>query len=283
MILVADSGATKSDWVLLDGASERIRIQLDGLNPFYLSPDEIHSLLVKELVPLVNEKKISHIFFYGAGCGSAYKALVMEETIGQLFPSAHISVESDLLGAARALFGDEPGIAAILGTGANAGIYNGRQLTDKTVSLGYFFGDEGSGAHMGKMFIHDYLLGELPGDLAEAFKCEYNYTRDNILDAVYNLPFPNRFLASFTKFIAAHLKHPYIFDMVTNSFRAFFGSYIVKLNGYQKYRAGFTGSVAFFFEPVLREVAAEYKIEISKIQRDPIEGLSAYHRSERNN
>lgn len=204
--------------------------------------------------------------------------MMIEEAFEKLFKNADITIESDLLGTARALFGNEKGIACILGTGSNACYYNGEKIANKIVSLGYFFGDEGSGAHMGKTFIKDYLLGKLPEDLDEAFKKDFNYTRDNILDAVYNLAFPNRFLASFCEFYAHNLSNKYILELITNSFREFFLNQVEQFKDYSKLPISFTGSVAHYFEPILRQVATEFDVKITKIMRTPINSLAEFHK-----
>jgi len=279
MILIADSGATKSDWLLIDNkGNDHLNFQLVGLNPYYLSPAEIVTILSKELTPFIEAKKVSHLFFYGAGCSSVYKCMMLEEAFEKLFKNANITIESDLLGAARALFGRQEGIACILGTGSNSCFYDGEKIAKNIVSLGYFFGDEGSGAHMGKTFIKDYLLGKIPEDLDIAFKKEYNYTRDNILDAVYNIPFPNRFLASFSKFYANNLSSKYVLELISNSFREFFINQVEHYDNYSKTPIAFTGSVAYYFEPVLKQIAAEFDVKINKIQRTPIKALAEYHK-----
>jgi glucosamine kinase len=278
MILIADSGASKSDWVLIDKNGEQLSFQLIGLNPFYLTPEETRKILLKELTPFIEAKKIEKLYFYGAGCSSTYKCMMLEEAFLTLFKNSEIIIKSDLLGSAKALFGNKPGIACILGTGSNSCHYDGEKILQKAVSLGYFFGDEGSGAHMGKQFIKDFLMGALPEELNEAFRKHYSYTRDNILDAVYNLPFPNRFLASFCEFFTDHLSSKYIFDLVTNSFREFFNLYVEIYPKYKEVDVSFTGSVAYFFEPLLRQVAKEHGITIDKVIQSPIKLLAEFHK-----
>lgn len=278
MILIADSGASKSDWVLIDKSGEQIGFQLAGLNPYYLSTAETINIISKELIPFIEAKKVDELYFYGAGCSSLYKCMMLEEAFQKLFKNANIQIESDLLGTARALFGSGEGIACILGTGSNSCYYDGEKIAENIVSLGYFFGDEGSGAHMGKTFIKDYLVGNLPENINAAFKKEYNYTRDNILDAVYNLPFPNRFLASFCEFYADHVSKKYIFELITNSFREFVMNQLEQYKRYKEVPIRFTGSVAYFFEPLLRQVTHEFGLKIEQVKRSPIHALAEYHR-----
>jgi len=278
MILVADSGATKSDWVLIDKAGEQASFQLVGLNPFYVDTKKIVDILSKELTPFIENKKVEKVFFYGAGCSSVFKGMTVEEALVKIFRNAEVTIESDLTGAAKALFGDNEGIACILGTGSNSCYYDGKKVVENVMSLGYFFGDEGSGAHMGKKFLKDYMLGHLPKEVDKAFKKEFNYTRDNILDAIYNMPFPNRFLASFCEFYADHLSNKYVFELVTNSFREFF---INQIEHYKKHKTlpiSFVGSVAYYFEPLLRQIGTEFEVKVNKVLRSPINALAELHR-----
>lgn len=277
MKLIADSGASKSDWILIQTSGEKLGFQLAGLNPYYLSTAQTVEILSKELTPFIEADKVDELYFYGAGCSSVYKCMMLEDAFQQLFKQAHIFIDSDLLGSARSLFGNSEGIVCILGTGSNACFYDGGKITDKIISLGYFFGDEGSGAHMGKNFIREYLLKKLPENINESFKKKFNYTRDNILDAVYNLPFPNKFLASFGDFYADHISDPYIQNLITNSFREFFENQLCQLKNYKDYPVSFTGSIAFYFEPTLRKVARDFDVEIGQILRTPINALAAYH------
>jgi hypothetical protein len=281
MKLIADSGATKSDWILADNTGEKMSYQLPGLSPYYVNAKQIADLIKQDLLPFIEYRKIRKVFFYGTGCSAREKSLVVEEGLSKVFRRSDIKVNSDMLGAARALFGEQKGIACILGTGSSSCYYDGEKIEESAPSLGYFFGDEGSGATMGKKFLRDYMLGNLPTEVNIAFRKEYNYTRENILDEVYNMPFPNRFLASFCEFYADNLSNGYIFDLVSNSFREFFISsveFFRKYDNYSQLPVGFVGSVAFFFKPVLRQVANEFNIKIEKVMRSPINGLTQYHK-----
>lgn len=279
MILVADSGASKSDWVLIDQGGEQASFQLVGLNPFYVDTEEIVDILSKELTPFIENKKVEKVFFYGAGCSSVYKSMTVEDALVKIFRNAELVIESDLTGAARALFGEKEGIACILGTGSNSCYYDGKKVVENITSLGYFFGDEGSGAHMGKSFLKDYMLGNLPKEVDKAFKKEFNYTRDNILDAIYNMPFPNRFLASFSEFYADQLSNKYVFELVTNSFREFFINQIEQYKKHKSLPISFVGSVAYYFEPMLRQIGTEFEVKIDKILRSPINALAEFHKN----
>ncbi|MEZ5197915.1 MAG: ATPase [Bacteroidales bacterium] len=281
MILIADSGATKSDWILINRGNEHMRFQLVGMNPYYIDSKQIESIISKDLIPFIDGKAIKKVYFYGAGCSSVYKSMTVEEALIKLFRNAEIHVESDLIGAARALFGSKPGIACILGTGSNSCYYDGSKIVQNITSLGYFLGDEGSGAHMGKTFIKDYLLGNLPEEINARFKKDYNYSRDNILDAIYNLPFPNRYLASFCEFYADNLSNKYIFELITNSFREFFINQIEQYEQHKRVPLCFTGSVAFFFEALLRQIATEFEVKVDKVLRSPINALADFHKDMR--
>lgn len=279
MILVADSGASKSDWVLIDQGGEQASFQLVGLNPFYVDTEKIVDILSKELTPFIENKKVEKVFFYGAGCSSVYKSMTVEDALVKIFRNAELVIESDLTGAARALFGEKEGIACILGTGSNSCYYDGKKVVENITSLGYFFGDEGSGAHMGKSFLKDFMLGNLPKEVDKAFKKEFNYTRDNILDAIYNMPFPNRFLASFCEFYADQLSNKYVFELVTNSFREFFINQIEQYKKHKSLPISFVGSVAYYFEPMLRQIGTEFEVKVDKILRSPINALAELHKN----
>jgi len=281
MKLIADSGATKSDWILADNTGEKMSYQLPGLSPYYVNSKQIAELVKNDLVPFIETRKIRKIFFYGTGCSSPVKSLIVEEGLAKVFSKSDIRVNSDMLGAARALFGARKGIACILGTGSSSCFYDGEKIAESAPSLGFFFGDEGSGAYMGRKFLRDYLLGNLPSELNIAFKKEYNYTRENILDAVYNMPFPNRFLASFCDFYADNLSNGYVYELVSHSFREFFFSYVEFFKHYENYRelpVSFVGSVAFFFEPMLRQIGNEFEVKIEKVMRSPISALAQFHK-----
>ena len=237
----------------------------------------MEEILSKELVPFIENKKVKSVYYYSAGCSTVYKCMMVEDALSLIFKNAGLNTYSDMFGAARALLGNNKGLACILGTGSNSCLYDGKEIAEIQPSLGYFFGDEGSGAHMGKLFIKDYLLKKLPKTIDVAFRKEHNYSHDNILDAIYNMPFPNRFLASFSSFYSNHLSDQYIYDLVSNSFREFFINQVERYTDYKKLPLSFTGSVAFYFKDILKEVAKEFDLNISKVLRTPIDALAEYH------
>lgn len=280
MILIADGGSTKTDWRLLKEGREFKQIQTTGFNPYLVGSDEIESILWKELQPYIDNNRVSKIYYYGAGCSTATKNQTVEVALEKVFPSARISIDHDLLGAARALCGNQPGIAAILGTGSNSCYYNGNIITDNIFSLGYFFGDEGSGAFMGKNLISAFLHNELPAGLAKTLVDEFPMSKESILDAVYNKPAPSRFLASFSTFILAHKDDIFIRDLIMNNFRSFYKYQVACYPHHKEVPVNFVGSVAYHYQQFLHEVGTEFGTSVGRIIRAPIDGLVEYHMSE---
>ncbi len=276
MILIADSGSSKTDWLLINGNNNTF-INTTGINPYYMSHETIKDALNRELAPHVPVNDIKSIHFYGSGCSTTSKCDKIKNILSVMFPNAVIEVSHDMLAAARSLFINKPGIACILGTGSNSCVYDGGKITRQMVSLGYFFGDEGSGTHLGKLLITDYLKGEMPEHISEMLTKEYNLSLEFILDNIYNQSFPNRFLASFSKFIELNIADHYIQNLVATSLREFFKVGVMKFTDYKSMNVSFVGSIAYFFQDILLKVAAENSITVSKIQRSAIEGLKEYH------
>jgi N-acetylglucosamine kinase-like BadF-type ATPase len=277
MILIADGGSTKTDWRLISPQSEIISVQTIGFNPYLSTTAEIEQILWKELDPFLGTRKVKQVIYYGAGCSTSSKNEIVSSAIRPFFPEAEISIYHDLLGAARALCGDQPGIACILGTGSNSCLYDGNDIIENVPSLGYFFGDEGSGAYLGKMLLKAYLHDELPHDLKEAFKVRYPLSLENILDAVYNKGKPSRFLASFSEFIFEKQEHSFINKLITANFTEFFRYFVLRYTNYNEYPVNFVGSIAFLYQSLLKDVALEFGIHIGCIKRTPIDGLVEFH------
>ncbi len=287
MILIADSGSTKTDWRLIDEQKKIHQFATQGLNPYFQTSKQISEILKSELIPQLDSSfshltshisyLISHIFFYGAGCKADSKKEIVKTALNESFPKSIIEINTDLLGAARALCGTNPGIAAILGTGSNTCYYDGSSIIENRASLGYALGDEGSGAHIGKTFVQAYLNKEMPADLATRFYERFKLSTDDILDAIYKQPMPNRFLASFSKFIYQNIKEQYVIDLIVGCFEQFFDKHICKYSQHKEVKLSCTGSVAFYYSNILRAVATNKGVAIETIVETPIAGLTLYH------
>jgi len=276
MILIADSGSTKTQWCLVDEGQIVKEIFTEGINPFYQTDMEIIALLDDQLIPGLDNTDIDRIFFYGAGCSFPEKKILVSRGLVRFFGNSMIEIQSDLLGAARSLFQHEKGIACILGTGSNSCYYDGKEITQNVSPLGFILGDEGSGAVLGKLFIADCLKNQLPLELKEKFLSRYELTPEIILDRVYKKPFPNRFLAQFTPFMLENIEEPSIFNLVYDSFDAFFVRNVMQYP-LDDIRVGCVGSIAHYFRDTLEIVASERRIEISEIVQKPMDGLVKFY------
>ena len=276
MMLIADSGSTKIDWcVILDNTPIK-RIGTKGLNPFFQSEEEIQQELTHSLLPQLPEGTIDSVYFYGAGC-TPEKAPTLRRAIADSLPIVgNIKAYSDMLAAARGLCGREAGITCILGTGSNSCFYDGKEIVNHISPLGFILGDEGSGAVLGKLLVGDILKNQLSPAIKEAFLKQFDLTVPEIIDRVYRQPFPNRFLASLSPFIAQHLEEPGIRQLVLGSFIAFLRRNVMQYD-YTQYPAHFIGSVAHCYKEILQEAAQETGIRIGKILQSPMEGLIQYH------
>ncbi|MBA9077624.1 MULTISPECIES: BadF/BadG/BcrA/BcrD ATPase family protein [Rufibacter] len=277
MILIADSGSTKTSWRLLTAEGEVAQAHTIGINPYYQESAEITQSLQESLLPQLPQHMPEEIYFYGAGCSAKDKQEVVASALRALFPSSDVSVHHDLEAAARALCGHEEGIACILGTGSNSCHYDGEKIVESMPNLGFILGDEGSGGYMGKLLVQAYLNLELPQDLHQAFFERYQVGRDEIIDQVYRKPYPNRYMAGFAKFMHDHRNHPYLYQMIFKCFADFFEKTVTKYPDYQQRGTHFVGSIAFYFSDILRTVAQQYHINVKNILESPIAGLSLYH------
>lgn len=275
---VVDSGSTKADWRILTEESVSA-FTTKGMNPYFLSSDELSAAIHESVLPELRGLRIDRIHFYGAGCGTDTRKLQVFQVLERLFPDAEVNVETDLLAAARALLQEEPGFAVILGTGTNSGLYDGRQLVQSIDSLGYFLGDEGSGASIGKKLLRDYLRGFLPKDLHLQFAAACPMNRDEVLEQLYRKPFPNRFLASWVPFAVEHQDHHYIRHLVAESFTEFCTGLLMKYENAGRFPMCCTGSVGYLFRSLLDETVSRFGIRILKNVPSPIDGLLDYHRS----
>ncbi len=278
MIILADSGSTKTDWLLLDDDGQQVtRFASVGFNPFYQSQEVIAEGLRTEVVPNLHGP-VQEVHFYGAGCADEKTSQPAHDALTAIFPDAAIAVHSDLLAAARGLCGREAGIACILGTGANNCLYDGERIINNIGSLGFWLGDEGSGGYLGKRLVVHYLHGELPAELHEAFRVAFpDVARLSVLNRAYKQPFPNRYFATFAPFLTQHLAHPFIEALVQNAFRIFLDTYVVRHPGSGSLPVHFTGSVAHYFEKVLKVVLNEKSLKLGSVEKSPMPGLVQYH------
>lgn len=275
MILIADSGSTKTDWCVVENGESILRFKTRGTNPFFQTEEEIGKEIEVGLLPSLKGFEPSAIYFYGAGCAFPEKNDMIRRAVNRYLP-VPVEVGSDLLAAARALCGDQSGIACIMGTGSNSCYYDGREIVKNVSPLGFILGDEGSGAVLGKLLIGDVLKDQLPPALKDQFLTQYELTPALIMDKVYRQPFPNRFLAGFSPFIREHLDEPAIWELVTRSFLAFF-TRNVKQYDYFEQPVHLVGSVAWYYQDILKEIAFDLGIRLGTIARSPMEGLVAYH------
>lgn len=279
MKLIADSGSTKVEWCLLDHDKPVRQIFTSGFNALMLTEEEIAQYLDDELMSQLGEqaRSVTEVHFYGAGCIDEEVCRNVRRAIRQNIDVPTIEAHSDLLGAARALFGEREGIACILGTGSNSCYYNGREIKDHVSPLGYILGDEGSGAVLGRHLIGDVLKHQLPRELCDRFLDEYNLTSNAIIRRVYKEPSPNRFLASVTPFLLKNIEEPAIHRLVLNEFKSFFVRNVAQYDRYSVLPVSFVGSIAYLYRSVLDEAAAALDATVDTVIKTPMEGLVKYH------
>ena len=276
-ILVADSGSTKTAWQL--SGAEKIDFSTAGINPYYQDSDSISESLASDInFQKINNQKIEQVFFYGAGCSNLQNQAKVKFAIQKLLPDSEIHISHDMLGAARALCGQNAGIVCILGTGSNSCYFDGNEIQNDLPNLGFWLGDEGSAGYLGKNLVVKWFHNELPDVLMTAFTSMYNLDRDSFLNQIYNQPYPNRYLASFAPFLTQHIDNQWSRDFVADSFRLFFSRFVIPYPNFESLPVNFIGSVAIHFEPILRSVAEGLNCHINKIQNSVVNGLSDFHR-----
>ncbi len=277
-ILIADSGSTKTDWVLLDKNNIIIQFQTIGFNPYFQSSEDIYLEIKNKLIPVLHDQiqSITQISYYGAGCSSPDKVQVVKQGLYLAFGNILSEVNHDLLAAARALCGKEKGIACILGTGSNSCLYDGKEVVENVPSVGYLFGDHGSGAIIGKTFIQHYFDGKLPIHLKTAFE-NAGYHREIILENVYKKPMPSRYLASIVSFLVNYNNDSYIKELIKHCFIDFFDAQVSKYTDAKKLPVNSVGSIGFYYKDLLTEAAIEKGFTIGNVIKSPIDGLIKYH------
>ena len=277
MILIADSGSTKTSWCLVEPSGKTLVFETDGFNPCYTGGEKLIEILKPNLPEGFNTDGVQEIAFYGAGVYED-KYDMIRDAIHPIFPNARIEAAMDLMGSARALLGRTPGFAAILGTGCNSCLYNGEKITHYIDSLGFLLGDEGSGGYMGKRLIGDYIRGYMPEEVRNWFWDTYQLTGDQLIDRIYSDPMPNRYCASFTRFLSGeYAGHDYLEHIIRDSFRDFFNNIVTNYPDYQNYSFNSVGTIGWIFRDRLIEVAEGFGMKTGNIISGPMEGLVKYH------
>ena len=278
MILIADSGSTKTDWCVVENGVLLQQIFTKGTNPFFQSEEEISNEIATALLPQLKTSELDAVYFYGAGCGFPDKIAMVHRAITKhLQIKREVEVNTDMLAVAHGLCQHEAGIACIMGTGSNSCYYDGKQIVSNVSPLGFILGDEGSGAVLGKLLVGDILKNQMTPELKEKFLKQFSLTPADIIDRVYRKPFPNRFLASLSPFLAQNIDEPCIHALVLGSFKSFLKRNVMQYENFRNSKVHFIGSVAFYYKTILAEAAQEMNIQLGTIIKSPMEGLIKYH------
>ncbi|MBP5643981.1 MAG: hypothetical protein J6X10_07135 [Bacteroidales bacterium] len=277
MTLICDCGATKAEWVVLDGNNVAQRFITNGFNPNFTENATMNGI-IEEVKNSIDNQDVNEIFFYGSGCGGDANQVRVKMIFNKVFPNSKSEIYPDTLAACHALFGRNAGVACILGTGSNACFYDGEIITKSVASLGFMIGDEGSGCHIGKRIVHDYFLGLMPDDLRKKFDEKYHLNRESFLKKVYQGEQPSKYLAEFSKFASENNDDQYVKSLVNNCFEAFISSFRLEQSGMEKSQTvAFVGSIAFAFQEILTQVLDNHHIKCEKIMKNPMDGLIEYY------
>ena len=290
MRLIIDAGSTKMEWILLDGNVVKQRFYTEGFNPNYAERqclENIIHLVETRFIASPNcetsfsrrdkSASLQTIYYYGTGCGNEQNCQIIKEVFQGRFPEADIHVTHDLMAACHALLGREKGIACILGTGSNSCLYDGENIVEKAVSLGYMVGDDGGGMHIGREVVRTYFYGFMPEDLKQKFDAAYHLELKDFIQRLYHEGQPSKYLATFAKFAGEHQRHPFIYDLVKKCFKVFIETFVLRFEGNQSMKVSFIGSVAFHFQDILKEALSDYGLTMDKVMQAPAEGLIRYY------
>ncbi len=280
MLLIADSGSSKTGWRLVNDKGVIFSFHTEGLNPYYKTIEQIKAVLNKDLIAYLPYKAddITHVYFYGAGCSVAIKCEEVKKALSECFAKAEVEVHHDILGAARACCGHDKGIVCILGTGSNSCYYDGTDTTQTIGGLGFILGDEGSGGHIGKSIVAAFLNKEMPEDLRTAFTNTYHMDRTAIDKKVYLEPNFNKFLGTFSMFAAEHISHPFIQSLLKECLDLFLVKHVCRYPDYKTTTVHFVGSVAYYYKDILMELCKSKGITTGKFVLEPVEELVGFHK-----
>ena len=292
MRLVIDAGSTKMGWILMEGHEVKAHFVTKGFNPNYSDRQDLDNIVSSvETQCFASQKNmlrdsetqgiasLQHVFYYGTGCGNDRNCQIIKEVFQNRFAHAEIHVTHDLMAACHAVLGHEKGIACILGTGSNSCVYDGNDIVERAISLGYLVGDEGSGMHIGREVVRTYFYGFMPEDLRLQFDAAYHLELKDFIGHVYHEAQPSKYLATFARFAGEHQSHPFIRDLVKGCFKSFVEAFVLRFEGAEKMNVSFVGSVAYHFQNLLRECLAEYGLAMGEVMASPAEGLIRYYQS----
>jgi N-acetylglucosamine kinase-like BadF-type ATPase len=274
--LIADSGATKCEWCLVNNGKKKTIFTM-GISPYFLNEEQIVDLLKKDLLPKLKNAPVEEVHFYGTGLSNPNNVVIITKALKRSFKGAKVLVNTDMLAAARALCGNEKGMACILGTGSNSCFYNGKKITKIRPGVGYVLGDEGSGAYLGKRVIQYFLYDTFDEDLKSRFDARFVTNSVEILENVYKKPLPNRYLASFAIFLAENRGHYMVENIIEDGLNDFFYHHLYKFRESWTYPLNFIGGIAFGFKDVLQDLCSAYELELGKVLQKPMDGLVKFH------
>lgn len=279
MILIADSGSTKTTWVLINEHEIIKSVSTAGYNPYYYEEESLENIVTNELAPNLSGLMPEKIYYYGSGCSSELACNRVMNVLSANFSDALITINHDLTGAAVALLKNKAGIACILGTGSNSCLWDGEKIIENVPSVGYLLGDEGSGTYLGMRILKGIMEQSAPNELIDRFYESYKLTFESILDILYSKAEPNKFLSSISLFASQNINAPWVKQQVANSFTDFIDNQIKRYINYKSYPVCFTGSVAYHYREILNEVMKDNNINLNLILKEPIEGLIEYHQN----
>lgn len=268
--IIIDAGSTKMEWAVLEGGVVLNRFTTKGFNPNYTDIQELKNILAEVEIP---NGDIQEVYYYGSGCLRLENAALVGETLMRSFHTKEINVTNDMMGAAHAILGRQPGIACILGTGANSCLYDGEKVVDRAVSLGYLVGDEGSGCYIGRKLVRAYFYDFMPDELKLEFGNVYQLEINDFINHVYHQPEVSKYLAGFTQFAGQHIDHPFIKNLVKECFSDFINVFVLRYRQSHELPIGFVGSVAYHFQGVLQECLDAEGLAMGKVMRSPMDGL----------
>lgn len=277
MILIVESGSTKSDWVLVENGATTKRFKTMGFNPFFHNEQVISSAIKNNIELCDISNNVLQVFFYGAGCSSDEMNAIVSNALESIFMNAEVSVEHDLLACALATYEGKPSIACILGTGSNSCYYDGQKLTENVPALGYILGDEGSGSFYGKKLLTDFLYNKLPEDMSRDLLNSFKIDKEIIFENVYMKPHANVYLASFMKFISGYKHTEYVDSMVKEGMEKFIQNHVCCYENYKEVKVHFIGSLSFIFKDQLNFSANKLGVNVGLVIKNPVDNLVTYH------